>query len=108
MSVFMLVHLRIARGKKRLFEEALTEYLPILEGEGWKLRGAWEVRLGDLDMVYDFWEMPDASHVMSVLEKASQNPASRHIGAKIAECVLEEKLEILTNLSYSPMAYELT
>ena len=98
---FMLVRLQCKYGKTRQFEEIMSHLVPILEGKGWRLHGAYQNRIGRLNKIYDLWEMPDANAVSSVLALASQEPEFQEWAAGLADCLEEEELEYMNELQYS-------
>ena len=98
---FMLVRLQCKNGKTRQFEEIMSHLVPILEGKGWRLHGAYQNRIGRLNKIYDLWEMPDANAVSSVLALAGQEPEFQEWAAGLADCLEEEELEYMNELQYS-------
>ena len=99
-TTYMLVQLQVKYGRVGEFAEIMTHLKPALEANGWILRGAWANRIGRLNRCYDLWEMPDASHVRSVLEAASQNPEFAEWAAKLGDVLEDEVLEIMEPLKY--------
>ena len=101
---YMLVTLQVRYGKVGEFVEIMEHLVPALEKEGWQLRGAWSNSIGRLNKVYDLWEIPDASHVSSVLEVVNRDPAFREWAEKLEDCLESEQLEVMEKLPYSPGA----
>lgn len=101
---YMLVRLEVAYGRVGEFSEVMSHLVPILEAKGWRLRGAYVNQIGRLNRCYDLWELPDANAVESVLALAAKEPEFSEWAAKLGELLLEEQLEVLTDLPYSPSA----
>lgn len=99
---YMLATLQIRYGKVAEFVEIMKHLVPVLEKQGWKLRGAFMNSIGRLQKAYDLWEIPDASHVRSVLSVAGRDPAFRDWADKLPDCVESEQLEVMEKLPYSP------
>ncbi len=98
---YMLVRLQCAYGKTEQFNEIMSHLVPVLESKGWILRGAYANRIGRLNKCYDLWEIPDANHISSVLELASQEPEFAEWSKGLSECLEEEELEFMNELPYS-------
>ena len=99
---YMLATLQIRYGKVEEFTGIMEHIVPALEKRGWRLHGAWMISIGRLNKVYDLWEMPDASHVRSVLEVVNRDPAFREWADKLPDCVESEGIEMIEKLPYSP------
>ncbi len=101
MPSYLHVTLKIRQGKMGLFNATLKEMVPVLEGEGWQLVGAWVTSIGRLNTVVDLWEMPDANAVASVLGAVGKHPEMRRWAAQLAESVEEETLQVMVKTPYS-------
>jgi len=66
--------LKIRIGGYERFCEAMARQLPILEGYGWKLVGAWTTAVGRVCTVIDLWEIPDANAFFDVTAKWRAGP----------------------------------
>jgi hypothetical protein len=97
---YMLVRLEVAYGRTDEFSEVMSHLVPILESKGWRLHGAFVNRIGRLNRCYDLWEMPDANAVQSVLQLAAQEPEFAEWSPKLNELLLEEELELMSELPY--------
>ena len=98
---FMLVRLQCKYGKTQQFQEVMSHLVPVLEGKGWRLHGAYQNRIGRLNKIYDLWEMDDANAVSSVLALASREPEFQQWAGQLADCLEEEELELMDELQYS-------
>lgn len=101
--VYMHVTLKIRYGKLDQFNEALGQLVPMLEGYGWKLVGAWQTTIGRLNTVVDLWQVPDANAVPSVLALAAENPEFTKYMPIINDAVEEEVLQIMVPTPYSDL-----
>jgi hypothetical protein len=98
---YMLVRLEVAYGRVPEFSEIMTHMVPVLEKKGWRLHGAYQVRIGRLNRCYDLWEMPNADAVQSVLAEAAKEPEFAEWAPKLNDLLLEEELEIMDELAYA-------
>ncbi len=98
----MLARVELKYGTLLKFNEILSHLKPVLESKGWRMVGAWQVTVGQLNTVYDLWEMEDATAINSVLRQALKEPEFAKWAAKLSECVQVERLEVLDKLPYSP------
>ena len=103
---FMLVRLQCKYGKVQEFQEIMSYLVPVLEGKGWRLHGAYQCNIGRLNKCYDLWEMPDANHVSSVLALAAAEPEFQQWAQGLADCLEEEELELMSERPYSVAARE--
>ncbi len=99
---YMLATLQVRYGKVEEFVGIMEHLVPKLEEKGWRLRGAWVIRIGTLNKAYDLWEIPDASQVMSVLDVVNNDPEFAEWAEKLPPCLESEGLEIMEKLPYSP------
>ncbi len=99
---YLLARIQCHYGKVQQFSEVMRHLTPILERKGWRLHGAYANAIGRLNRCYDVWEVPDANGVGSILALASAEPEFREWAALLAECVVEEELEFMNELPYSP------
>lgn len=97
---YLMATLQVRYGMVPRFVEIMSHLTPILEKKGWRLLGAFQNEIGRLNRLYDLWEVPDATHVESVLQLAGQEPEFREWAAGLAECLEDEQLELMNPLPY--------
>jgi hypothetical protein len=75
--------------------------VPILEGRGWRLVGAYVSVVGRVGQVIDVFEVPDADAVPSVLAAVKAEPEFAAIAAEIAELVDQEHTMLAVDAAYA-------
>lgn len=101
MSVYLHVTLEIhAAGLGRFLEGMEKTALPILEGEGWRLAGAFVQRSGRLGNVIDIWELEDFQHYDRALKVFGA-----HEGFPAFKKMLEETVISETAVFCDPVSY---
>ena len=101
MSVFLHVTLEIHAGGLSRFMTAMEQTaLPFLEGQGWKLRGAFVQRTGRLGNVIDLWELEDFQHYDRAIQKLYGHPQFPEIKTVLAETVISETVVFCNPASY--------
>jgi hypothetical protein len=94
--------LRIRIGGYERFCDAMAKQLPVLEGLGWKLVGAWTPQVGRICTVIDLWEIPDANSFFEVTAKWRQGPEFAAFRAVTSEVMVEEEISMVSKVPYSP------
>ena len=82
------------------FIEVMAEAVPLLEGWGWKLAGAFSQRTGRLNTIIDLWELEDFSQFDTVLKKFVAHPRFPAIKAVLDDTVSSETIVFADKLSY--------
>jgi len=82
------------------FCAAMAEITPILEGQGWKLRGAFIQRTGRLNSVIDLWELEDFNHLDRALLALAAHPSFADLKAVLDETVKSETLVFADKAPY--------
>ena len=88
--VYLHVTLEVKAAGLKRFIDVMTETVPILEGHGWKLAGAFVQRTGLLHTVIDLWELEDYNHFDRALQALRAHPRASHILDELAETVITE------------------
>lgn len=101
-KVYVHAVLKIRIGGYERFCEAMAQQLPILEGYGWKLVGAWTTAVGRICTVIDLWEIPDANSFFDVTAKWRAGPEFQAFRAVTSEVMEEEMISMVTKVPYSP------
>ncbi len=101
-KLYLHATLKIRIGGYERFCEAIAKQVPILEGYGWKLVGAWVTVIGRVSTVIDVWEIPDANSFFDATEKWREGPAFQAFRAVTSEVVEEEVLTMVRKVPYSP------
>jgi hypothetical protein len=100
---YLHVTLQLVRGKSELFASTMSEAVPALEKNGWRLLGALTPGIGRLGCVIDLWQIPSADAVDAALSELRRHPDFPRWHAAFAESVAEEHLQIMHPTSYSPV-----
>ena len=91
MSVYLHVTLEIhAAGLPRFLDAMEKTAVPILEGEGWRLAGAFVQRSGRLGNVIDLWELDDFQHYDRALQVLSAHQVFPAFKKVLEETVISE------------------
>jgi len=101
MSVFVHVTLEVKAAGMARFVEVMGETVPMLEGWGWKLVGAYLQRTGKLNTVIDLWELKDLNELDAVLKKFVAHPRFPAIKAVLDETVESETIVFANALNYN-------
>ncbi|MFL5295758.1 MAG: NIPSNAP family protein [Phenylobacterium sp.] len=101
MSVYIHVTLEIhAAGLGRFLEAMEKTAVPFLEGQGWKLSGAFVQRSGRLGNVIDLWELDDFQHYDRALQALMRDPAFPVFKKVLEETVISETVVFADRASY--------
>ena len=101
MSVFLHVTLEIhAAGLSRFMTAMGETAAPFLEGQGWRLRGAFVQRTGRLGNVIDLWELDDFQHYDRALQVLSAHTAFPAFKKMLEETVISETVVFANAASY--------
>ena len=101
-KVYVHARLKLRIGGYEEFCEAIKAQVPVLEGQGWKLVGAWTTVVGQICTVIDLWELPDANAFFEGLAKWRGSPdmaAFREVTSKV---LIEEDISMMRKATYSP------
>lgn len=101
MSVHVHVTLEVKAAGMARFLEAMGEAVPLLEGWGWKLQGAYLQRTGRLNTVIDLWELEGMNHFDAGLKKFVAHPRFAAIKAVLDETVQSETIVFADKLAYA-------
>jgi hypothetical protein len=101
MSVYLHVTLEIhAAGLPRFLSAMEETAVPFLEGQGWRLAGAFVQRSGRLGNVIDLWELDDFQHYDQALKafyREASFPAFKQV---LEETVITETVVFCDAASY--------
>ena len=100
--MFVRADLKIRYGQAAAFAEAFPPLKAAMEQRGWKLVSAYQAVIGDFTSVLHIWEVEDANTVTSALFSALGDASLTAILERIAEVVLEEKIELVVPTPYHP------
>lgn len=100
MSTFLHVTLEVRAAGMSKFMAAMGEAVPILEGHGWRLAGAFVQRTGRLNTVIDLWELEDFGHFDRALQAFIADPRFPPIKAVLDETVLSETIVFADRAPY--------
>jgi len=101
MSVYLHVTLEVhAAGLGRFLEAMEKTAVPFLEGQGWRLAGAFVQRTGRLGNVIDLWELDDFQHYDRAIQKLSADPAFPAFKKVLEETVISETIVFCNAASY--------
>ncbi|MDQ0466885.1 hypothetical protein QO010_004682 [Caulobacter ginsengisoli] len=101
MSVYLHVTLEVHAGGLGRFLEAMEKTaVPFLEGQGWRLAGAFIQRTGRLGNVIDLWELDDFQHFDRGLQAFMAQPGFADFQAVLAETVISETIVFANKASY--------
>ena len=101
MSVYLHVTLEIhARGLPRFLDAMEKIAVPVLEGEGWRLAGAFVQRSGRLGNVIDLWELEDFQHYDRALKVLGAHAAFPALKQVLEETVISETVVFADALPY--------
>jgi hypothetical protein len=101
LSVYVHVTLEVKASGVSRFIEAMREIVPLLEGWGWKLAGAYMQRTGKLNTIIDVWEIPDYNFFDAVLQKFAAHPRFPALKAVLDENVISETIVFANRLTYN-------
>lgn len=102
MSVFLHVTLEVHTAGLDRFFKTMEDAVPILEGAGWRLRGAFTQRTGRLNNIIDLWELEDFNHFDRGFQALMSHPSFASIGAALAETVQSETIVFADRAPYMP------
>ena len=100
--IYVHVTLKIRIGGYERFSEAMAKQVPVLEGFGWKLAGAWVTTIGRVYSVIHIWELPNADSFFETTAKWRETSAFQEFRAVTSEVLEEEVLSIVRKTPYSP------
>lgn len=101
MSVYLHVTLEIhAAGLGRFLEAMEQTATPFLEGQGWRLAGAFVQRTGRLGNVIDLWELDDFQHYDRALQAFMADASFPAFRDLLAETVISETVVFADKASY--------
>jgi hypothetical protein len=100
MSIFMKATMKVNAYKCQEFVDVLlSDLVPLLEEQGWKLHGCFVERFGSVKpaVVIDIWEMEDMAHVERVMKGDAYRNDPRYQRALpvVGAAVLEEALTFM-------------
>jgi hypothetical protein len=99
-SVYVHVTLEVKAAGVARFVEAMGEIVPLLEGWGWRLTGAFIQRTGKLNTIIDLWEIDDHNHFDGVLRKFAAHPRFPVLKAILDDTVTSETIVFANRLQY--------
>jgi NIPSNAP len=100
MSVYMHVTLEVRGDGLHRFMTEMAKALPVLEGAGWVLTGAFVQRSGRLNTVIDLWELRDMNHYQDALGALAGWSGFGAFKQMLDECVLSETIVFADKAPY--------
>ena len=104
MSTYVFVELDIVRGKMDEFCEAMSIIIPAVEEQGWKVLFGGQEMVGQLNRVYDLYEVADANAIQEVpIKMAPVMEAKPELVAAydtVAKVVIRERITVCDKLPY--------
>jgi hypothetical protein len=100
MSVHLHVTLKVHAAGMAKFLALMEELIPIAEGAGWKLKGAFVQRTGRLNTVIDLWELDDFNHFDRGIHAIGSHAESGRLLATLAETVISETIVFADKAPY--------
>lgn len=101
MSVYLHVTLEVyAAGLGRFLEAMEKTAVPFLEGQGWRLAGAFVQRTGRLGNVIDLWELDDFQHYDRALQALMADACFPALKDVLAETVISETVVFADKATY--------
>jgi hypothetical protein len=98
--VYLHVTLEVKAAGLGRFHDIMAETVPILEGHGWKLAGAFVQRTGLLHTVIDLWELEDFNHFDRALKALMAHPRAAFLMEGLAETVTTETVVFADKAPY--------
>ncbi|HJV86584.1 MAG TPA: NIPSNAP family protein [Noviherbaspirillum sp.] len=100
MSIFMKATMKVDAYKCQEFVEVLlSDLIPLMEDQGWKLHGCFVERFGPIKpaVVVDIWEMENMAHVERVMKGDAYRNDPRYQRAMpvVKAAVLEESVTFM-------------
>jgi hypothetical protein len=100
MSIHLHVTLEIRPGAMAKFNALMEELVPIAEGAGWRLLGAYVQNTGKLNTVIDLWELDDMNHYQRGVGAIAAHPEFARFQATLAETVHSETIVFAQKAAY--------
>jgi len=101
MSVYLHVTLEIHAAQLARFLEGMGRTAtPFLEGQGWRLVGAYVQRTGRLGNVIDLWELEDYQHYHRALAAFAAQPEFPAFKDALAATVISETVVFAERAPY--------
>jgi hypothetical protein len=101
MSVYIHVTLEVhAAGLGKFLGAMEKTAVPFLEGQGWKLSGAFVQRSGRLGNVIDLWELEDFQHYDRALQAFMADAAFPAFKKVLEDTVISETVVFADRASY--------
>lgn len=82
------------------FLGVMARAVPILESHGWRLAGAFVQRTGQLNTVFDLWELEDFNHFDRALQAFRGHPRFAEILAGLNDTVISETIVFADRAPY--------
>ena len=101
MSINLHVTLEIHAAHVQHFMAVMEEIVPVVEGIGWKLTGAFVQRTGRLHNVIDLWELRDFNHFDVGIQTIASHKKGPEFLARLAECVISETVVFAEKAPYA-------
>ncbi|MFV3073540.1 NIPSNAP family protein [Niveispirillum fermenti] len=98
--VFLHVELRIVPAEFRTFLDTMQEVTPLIIASGWKLVGAWQVRVGRAFTLRVIWELPDADTYFQERLPFTRHPRFAEYRTILSRAVEEEVVSMMTRVPY--------
>lgn len=101
MTVYFQATIELRAEFVQTFCQTMERTIPILEGAGWKLIGAYIQRTGRLHTAIDVWELEDYNHYDHALKVLTSHPQFAEIGAGLAKSIERETTVFMDRAPYA-------
>lgn len=101
--VYILYKCSLPSHKRKEFHEVYEKQMKLLEKNGGKLIGIWDVELGPCSQYLMIWAAEDLAHYEKVLHNLVEDPEGKEIRAEFREMFSNCERWLLRPAPYSPL-----
>lgn len=101
--VYILYKCSLPSHKRKEFHEVYEKQMKLLEKNGGKLIGVWDVELGPCSQYLMIWAAEDLAHYEKVLHNLVEDPEGKEIRAEFREMFSNCERWLLRPAPYSPL-----
>ncbi|MGH2937947.1 MAG: NIPSNAP family protein [Solirubrobacterales bacterium] len=98
----LYANVKLRYGKLAEFNETVTELLPLVERQGWKLVVSWSTVVGDINEVHDIWEIPDANTIPESLAGLAAEAGFPELMEALCGQIEREVFRLIAKTPFSP------
>jgi hypothetical protein len=100
MAVYLQATIEVHASGFEQFCQTMEEIVPIVEGVGWRLEGAYVQRTGRLHTVIDLWKLEDFNHFDRGIGAIAAHARGDALRSALAETVSAETLVFASKAPY--------